>query len=95
MATEVPSAHRCGVAVFNREEEHFDIEKLRIHGLNVVIFQLVTGRWQWHTVECYISHINTSTIEDVTAAIRDRPYGVKLLVAGYLNANLAYMEGTP
>ena len=34
-------------------------------------------------------------IEDVTASIRDQPYGVELLVAGDLNANLVEPEITP
>ena len=45
--------------------------------------------------ELYISPIDASTIEDVAAAIRDRPYGDKILVDGNLNANLEKPEGTP
>ena len=44
---------------------------------------------------CYIAPRNSSTIEDIAAAIRDRPYGTDLLVAGNLNAKLADPEGTP
>ena len=44
---------------------------------------------------CYIAPRNSSTIEDIAAAIRDRPYGADLLVAGNLNAKLADPEGTP
>ena len=43
MATEVPSAHCGGVAIFYREAEHFAIEELRLHGPNVIIFQMVMG----------------------------------------------------
>ena len=56
---------------------------------------MVTGRRMWHVVGCYISPINTSTIYNVTASIRDRTYGDKLMVAGNLNANLSESEGTP
>ena len=44
---------------------------------------------------CYIPPSDASAIEDVAAAIRDRPYGAKILVANDLNANLAEPEGTP
>ena len=45
-----PSAHSGGVVIFYHEAEHFSIEELRPHGLNVTSFQLVTGRWRWHVV---------------------------------------------
>ena len=44
---------------------------------------------------CYISPIDTSTIEDVAAAIRVQPYRAKILVAGEFNSNLVEPEGTP
>ena len=48
MATEAPSDHRGSVAFFYGEAEHFAIKELCLHGPNVIIFQLVTGRRQWH-----------------------------------------------
>ena len=42
-----------------------------------------------YVVGCYIAPSDASTIEYVAAAIRDKPYRTKLLVAGNLNANLA------
>ena len=39
-------------------------------------------------------HNNDLNIEDVIASIRARPYGDELLVAGDINANLEYLEGT-
>ena len=50
MATEAPSAHRGGVAIFYREVEHFSVEEIYLHGLNVIRFKLVTGRRRWHVV---------------------------------------------
>ena len=44
---------------------------------------------------CYIAPSDVVTIDDVSAAIRDQPYGDKLLGTGDLNANLTEPEGTP
>ena len=71
MATAAPSAHRGGVAIFYREADHFAIKELRFHGLNVISFQLVTGRQRWHVMGCYIASSDASIIEDIPAAIRD------------------------
>ena len=94
MPTEARSARRGGVTIFNRKAEHFAVEELCLHGPNVVSFQLVMGRRQWHVVGCYIYPSDASIIEDVAAAIRSQPYGDELLVAGDINANLEYPEGT-
>ena len=50
MATEAPSAHCGGVDIFYHKAEHFAIKETRLHGPNVIIFQLVTGRRQLHVV---------------------------------------------
>ena len=42
---------------------------------------------------CYLSPDNTSTIESVIAALKERPIGAELLVAGDFNANLVDPEG--
>ena len=88
MATAAPSNHCGGVTVFYREAKHFDIEYRRLQGPNFVSFHLVTGGRWWHIVGLYISPRYASTIEDVLASIRDRPYWSETLVAGNLNANL-------
>ena len=38
VASELPSHHSGGVAVFYCEVEHFTLEALRLHGPKVVIF---------------------------------------------------------
>ena len=43
VATEAPSRHRGGVAVFYRPSPHFAVEAVRKFGPNVVGFQLATG----------------------------------------------------
>ena len=71
MVMEAPIAHRGGVAVFYCKAEHFDVNELCLHGLNVITFQLVAGRQWWHVVGCYLAPSNASAIEDIAAAIRD------------------------
>ena len=41
---------------------------------------------------CYLAPNNTSTIERVVEALRERPKGAELLVAGDLNINFAALE---
>ena len=69
------------------------VEAVRKYGLNMIGFQLATGARRWYIVGCYLAPDDTSTIERVVEALRDRPKGVDLLVAGDLNTNLAAPEG--
>ena len=93
-ATAAPR-NRCGSAtIFYHKAEHFSIKEIHLHGPNFISFQLVTGRRRWHKVGCYISPRYASTIEDVSEASMDRPYGAELLVAPDLNGNLVEPEGT-
>ena len=41
---------------------------------------------------CYLAPNDTLTIESVVAALKERPMGAGLLVAGDFNANLAETE---
>ena len=50
--------------------------------------QLTTGAQWWYIIGCYLAPDNTSTIESVVAALKERPRGAALLVAGYLNTML-------
>ena len=68
--TEARSAHRGGIVIFYPMAEHFAVEELRLHGLNVITFQLVMGRQRWHVVGCYIASSDALTIEDVNFSIR-------------------------
>ena len=95
MATKAPSAHHRGVAIFYREPKHFASEELRLHGPNIISFQLETWRRRWHVVGCYIAPSDDLTIEDVTAAIRSWTYRANIPVAGDLNPNIMEPEGTP
>ena len=62
---------------------------------NVIGFQLATGVRRWYSMGCYLAPDNTSSIERVIKALRERPKGAELLVAGDLNINLVAPEGDP
>ena len=55
-------------------------------------FELVTGARRWYIIGCYLAPEDTSTIERVIAALRDRPKGTALVVAGGLNTDLEDSE---
>ena len=43
IATDAPSRHRGGVAIFYRSEPHFVVKAVEKFGTNVIGFQLATG----------------------------------------------------
>ena len=88
VATDTPSRHRGGVAVFYRPSPNFAVEAVQQFGPKIVGFQLTTGERWWHIIGCYLAPDSTSTIKRVVAALKDRPRGVALLVAGDLNTTL-------
>ena len=89
IATEAPSQHHDGVAVFHRPAPHFAVEAVQKFSPNVIGFHLVTGARQWYIVGCYLAPDDTSNIERVVEALKERPKGAELLVAGDMNTNLA------
>ena len=93
VATNAPSRHCGGVAVFYRPALNFAVEAVRQFELNFVGFQLATGEQQLYIVGCYLNPDDNSTIESVVAALKERPRGAKLMVAGDFNVNLAEPEG--
>ena len=93
VATNAPSRHRGGLAVFHQPAPHFTVETVQKFRTNAVGFQLATGERRWYIVGCYLAPNDTLTIESVVAALKEHPGGAKLLVAGDLNVNLAEPEG--
>ena len=92
VATDAPSQNRGGVAIFYRSEPHFVVEAVQKFGPNVIGFQLVTGVRRCYIVGFYPAPEDTSTVERVIEALRSRPRGAELLLAGYFNVNLAAPE---
>ena len=79
--------------MFHRPAPHFALDIVQQFRPNVVGFQLVTGERWWCTMVCYLAPEETSTIESVVAALKERPRGAKLLVAGDFNVKLLEPEG--
>ena len=92
-ATDMPSRQCSGMAVFHQLAPRFGVESVHKFGPNVVIFQLATGERRLYILVCHLSPNDTSTIESVVAALKERPIGAKLLVVGDFHANLAESEG--
>ena len=93
IATDAPIRHRGSVALFYRSEPHFMVEAVEKFGPNVLGFQLATGARRWYIVGVFIALEDTKTMERVVAAIRKKPRGAELMVAGDFNADIAALEG--
>ena len=92
VATDALSQHHGGVAVFYQPSPNFVVEAVRQFGPNVVGFQLATGVRRWYIIVCYLAPDDTLTIESVVTALKERPRGTALLVAGDLNTTLTDPE---
>ena len=79
--------------MFHRPALHFAVDAIHQFGPNVVSCHLATGAQRWYIVGCNLAPDDNLTIESVVAAIKERPMGAELLVAGGFNANLAEPEG--
>ena len=93
VATDVPSQHHSGVAIFYRPAPHFAVEAVSNFGPNVIGFHIEMGARRWYMVGCYLAPDDTLTIERVVEALRSRPKVSEQLVAGDLNKNIAAPEG--
>ena len=93
VATDAPILHRGSVAIFHWPALHFAVEAVQNYRPNMIGYQLATGARQWYIVGCYLATDDSSTMERVVEALRSRPRGAEMMVAGDLNANLAKPEG--
>ena len=93
IAADVLSRHCGRVAVFLWPSLRYMVKAIQQFGTNFVGFQLSMGGWQWYMIRCYLPPNDTLTIGIFVAALKERPRGSKLLVAGYLNANLDHPKG--
>ena len=91
VATDEPSRHRGGVALFYREGAGFAVEEVMPYGPNVISFEVVTSRRRWYIIGCYLAPDDARTIERVVTAMGDQPRGTALIVAGDLNTDLGDM----
>ena len=76
------------MALFYRPSPLFVLEAVQEYRSNVLSLEVATGAWWWYIIRCYLAPDDTSTIERVVAALRYRPKGTALVVAGGLNTDL-------
>ena len=88
VATDAPSRHRSGVALFYRPSSLFAMEEVREYGPNVISFEVATGGRRWYIIRCYLAPDDARTIERVVTALGDQPRGTTLVVAGDFNTDL-------
>ena len=55
VATDAPSRHCGGVAVFHHPAPHSAVEAVQHLVLNVIGFQMATGGRRWCIVGCYLA----------------------------------------
>ena len=78
VVADAPSRHHGIVALFHRPVPYFAVEAVQQFQPNVVDFQLAMGERRWYIVGCYLSLDDTSMIESVVAALKERPRGYKV-----------------
>ena len=69
VATDAPSRHSGGIAMFYREGAGFAVEEVRPYGPNVLSFEVVSGRRRWYIIGCYLAPDDAQTIERVVTAL--------------------------
>ena len=88
IATDTPSRHRGGVALFYRSTPHFVVEAVERCGPNVMGFEVATGERKWYIVGAYVAPEDEVTMETVVAAIGRKPPGAELMVVGDFNVDI-------
>ena len=70
IATDAPSRHRGGVALFYRLTPRFVVEVVERCGPNLMVWQVVTEEKRWYIVGAYIAPADKGTMETVVKVIR-------------------------
>ena len=84
VATDTPSRHHSGVALFHRLEPHFAVEAVQTFGPNVIYFQMATGERRWYIVGCYLAprwHLNN---RECRCRAQEAPQGRRTVGGGWL-----------
>jgi hypothetical protein len=88
VASDVPSAHQGGIALFWRANKTYKVKDRCIHGPNMLSFVIVMGSQHFYVVGCYIPPNNLCTLPQVKQALNKCPKGHTPLFIGDLNVNL-------
>jgi exonuclease III len=67
-ASKAPSSHQGGVALIYRHSPFWQVESERIHGPNVISFELVSGSSRTLIIGAYIPPGDKNTIEFINQA---------------------------
>ena len=93
MAEHVLSMHKVAGSISAFSSKKFVVEAVERCGPNVMVCQVVTGAKRWHIDGAYIAPEDEVTMETVVKAIRRKPPGAELMVAGDFNVDILAPEG--
>jgi hypothetical protein len=85
VASNTPSAHQGGIALFWRANKTYEVKDRRICGPNVLSFVVVTVSQRFYVMGCCIPPTNLSTFPQVEQALNECPKGHTPLHIGDLN----------
>jgi hypothetical protein len=88
VASDAPSAHQGGIALFWRPNKSYKVEDWQIRGPNMLSFTIVTGKQHFFVVGCYIPPNDLSTLQHIIQAWNKCPRGHIPILLGNLNGNL-------
>jgi hypothetical protein len=88
VASDAPSAHQGGIALFWRPNKSYEVEDWRVRSPNVLSFVIVTGGQRFYAVGCYIPPNDRSMLTALVQAWNECPSGYTPLLLGDLNVNL-------
>jgi hypothetical protein len=90
-ASNAISVRQGGIALFWRDNDLYEIEESKIRGLNVLSFELVTGKMRFYVVGAYLPSSDPGTaLMHVKQAWKECPNGCKPIFLGNLNANILF-----
>jgi hypothetical protein len=88
VASDAPSVHQGGIALFWRPNKSYEVEDWRVRGPNVLSFVIVMGGERFYAVGCYIPPNKLSTLTMIVQAWNECPSGHTPFLLGDLNVNL-------
>jgi exonuclease III len=90
-ASKASTLHSGGVALVYRQSPYWQVESERVHGPNVISFELVSGSRRTLVIGAYIPPSDRSTLEFIDQAIRRCP-NLPIMLMGDLNVDLSALR---
>ncbi len=88
IASDTPSTHQGGIALFWQPNKSYEVEDWQIRGPNLLLFTIVMGSQQFFAVGCYIPPNNLSSLQHIVQAWNECLRGHIPILLGDLNVNL-------